>query len=235
MSASDMPPRRRGATLAWCGYGLAVVGAVLPPLAVMGPPGLLTEFLAVAALAIALVVLGLAASAPTAFEVGSSRSSARVINFVLLLPASALMVAGFTSPLVFPPIVLLTGAVGSALALLFGLWAPRARPPTKGSLLLVFLALYGAGCGVGAPALIDRRFDHAPGQAFQAKVEARQVTGGRGGPRYGLRLGPWGPRTGPSYAPVTRAQYDATRPGDVACVTLYPGALGMAWYRATPC
>jgi len=235
MSTNDVVVAPSHQYLPWLGYGLALIGAPLPMVAAIGPPGLGSEALAAAAIAIALVLLALAAWAPTAFEVGSSRSPARVINFVLLIPSASLMVAGFTSPLLAPQIMFLTGAAGSAVALLAGLWAPRVRPPASPGLLLAFLALYGAGCGVGASALINRRFDHSPGQTFQATVEGRRITSGKGGLNYSLRLGPWGPRTGPSFIPVTRAVYDAARPGDVACVSLHPGALGMAWYKAAPC
>lgn len=219
----------------WLGYGLAAVGTFMAAVAAIGGAVPKSELLAASAIAISLVVLGLTAWAPTAFEVTSARSRARVINFLLLLPSASLMVAGFTSPLVSPQIVVLTGAAGSALALLIGLWSPRTQPPANRIFFYLFLVLYGAGCGVGAPALINRRFDHSPGQTYQATVEALRFTGGRGGPSYSLQLGPWGPRTGPSSVPVSRAVYNATHVGDTACVSLHPGALGMAWYRATPC
>ena len=235
MSADEAVTAPTHPALPWLGYGLAFAGAALAMMAAIGLPGAGSEALAVAAVAVALVVLALTVSAPTAFEVRSSRSPTRVINFVLLIPSATLMVAGFTSPLLAPQVMFLTGAAGSAVALLAGLWAPRARPPASLGFLLAFLALYGAGLGVGAPALINRRFDHSPGQTFQATVEGRRITSGKGGLHYSLRLGPWGPRTGPSFMPVTRAAYDAARPGDVACVSLHPGALGMAWYRASPC
>jgi hypothetical protein len=234
MSASEMA-RPAAGSVVWLGYGLAVAGTALAVVATIGPSGTWSELLAVAAIAVALAVLGLAVWAPAAFEVTSSRSRTRVVNFLLLLPSAALMVAGFTSPLVYPPVVVLTGAAGCAIAVLAGLWAPRVQPAANPTFFYLFLALYGTGCGVGAPALINRSFDRSPGQIYQAAVEARRVTGGRGGPSYSLKLGPWGPRTGPSYVPVTRGVYDATQPGDTACVSLHPGALHMPWYLATRC
>jgi hypothetical protein len=234
MSASEMV-RAAAGSVVWTGYGLALAGAALAVVAAIGPSGPRSELLAVAAIGVALVVLGLAAFAPAAFEVTSSRSRTRVVNFLLLLPSAGLMVAGFTSPLVYPQVVVLTGAAGCAIAVLSGLWAPRAQPAANPTFFYLFLALYGAGCGVGAPALVNRRFDRSPGQIYQAVVEARRVTGGRGGPSFSLRLGPWGPRTEPSYVPVTRTVYDATQPGDTTCVSLHTGALRMPWYRATRC
>ncbi|HEY2482922.1 MAG TPA: hypothetical protein VGI30_12115 [Caulobacteraceae bacterium] len=219
----------------WLGYGLALVGTPVGVVAAIGPAGPGSQLLATAAIAIALVVLALAASSPASFEVKSTRSPTRVINFLLLLPAASLMVAGFTSPLLNPQIVFLTGVAGSAIAVLVGLWVPRAQPAANSTFLYLFLVLYGAGFGVGAPALVNRCFDRSPGQIYQATVEGRRITSGKGGLHYSLKLGPWGPRTGSSYLPVTRAAYDAARPGDSACVSLHPGALGMAWYVAAPC
>lgn len=235
LTSASATVRRGAGSVVWLGYGVAVAGTALAVVAAIGPSGPWSELLAMAAIALALVVLGLAASAPAAFEVTSSRSRTRVVNFLLLLPSAGLMVGGFTSPLVYPQVVVLTGAAGCAIAVLAGLWAPRAQPAASPTFFYLFLALYGAGCGVGAPALVNRRFDRSPGQIYQAPVEARRVTGGRGGPSYSLKLGPWGPRTGPSYVPVTRAVYDATQPGDTTCVSLHPGALRMPWYLATRC
>ena len=233
--AGDRPAVWTPGWVVWTAYGLAMIGTPLPAVAEMGPPGPAMELLALVAIAVALVVLGLVARAPGAFEVKSSRSPTRVTNLFLLIPSAGLMVAGFTSPLVFPQVVLLTGAAGAALALLIGLWTPRASQPTSAAFLYVFLGLYGAGCGIGAPPLVNRRFDHSQGQVFQAVVEGRRITSGKGGLHYNLQIGPWGPRTAPSTVPVSQAVYDATRPGDTACVTLHPGALLMPWYLGGRC
>ena len=236
MTVEGVRPQSLGLTeIRWLGYGLAVAGTALGVVAGVGPSGPRNEWQVVAAIAVALIVVGLAAWTPAAFEVTSRRSRTRVINFLLLLPAASLMVGGFTSPLVYPQMVVLTAAAGCAIALLVDLWAPRAQPAANPTVFYLFLVLYGAGCGVGAPALVNRRFDRSPGQIYQAVVEARRVTGGRGGPSYSLKLGPWGPRAGSSYVPVTRAVYDATQPGDTTCVSLHPGALRMPWYLAIHC
>ena len=103
-------------------------------------------------------------------------------------------------------------------------------------ILLLFLVLYGGGYGAGAPILVNLRFDRSEGHVYQAPVEAHRVTYGRGGPGYSLRLGYWGPGDRCALqAGVPRAVYFALNPGDTACVSLHPGALGMAWYRIARC
>lgn len=222
-------------TVKWLGYGLAVVSAILAFAAFLPPAGLTGDLLAAAAICAPVALMALVAAAPAAFEVKGRRSPAKAVNFILLIPAAGLLAAAFTSPLVYPQICFLIAAAGAAIGLLVGLWAPRREPPANAPILMLFLALFGGGWGGGAPALANRRFDHSVGQIFPAAVEARNVTYGRGGPGYRLRLGPWGPVPDTRYVGVSVATYEALSPGDTACVTLHPGALAMPWYRIARC
>jgi hypothetical protein len=219
----------------WLGYGLMVAGAVLPVVSVLARPDLTNEALTLAAIVVPAAMLALVVHTPAAFEVKARRSPARVINFLLVLPSASLMVAAFTTPLLVPQVGFLTAAAGAAIGLLIWLWAPRRSASANPMILLLFLALFGGGYGAGAPVLVNQRFDRSAGQVYQAPVEARQVTYGRGGPGYSLRLGAWGPLTDARWVGVPRAVHDALNPGDTACVTLHPGALGMAWYRIARC
>jgi hypothetical protein len=219
----------------WLGYGLMVAGAVLPVASVLARPDLTSEALTLAAIVVPGALLALVAYAPAAFEVKTRRSPARVINFLLVLPSASLMVAAFTTPLLVPQVGFLTAAAGAAIGLLIWLWAPGRGGSANPLILLLFLVLYGGGYGAGAPILVNLRFDRSAGQVYQAPVEGRHVTYGRGGPGYSLRLGAWGPVTDAHSVGVPRAVYFALNPGDTACVRLHPGALGMAWYRIARC
>jgi hypothetical protein len=222
-------------TTRWLGYGLAVIATPLPFVTFLESVGSAGDLIAAFAVTAPIALMVVVACAPAAFEVKARRSLARAVNFVLLIPAAGLLAAAFTSPLVYPQICFLTSAAGAAVGLLTGLWAPRRDAPVNAPILLLFLALFGAGWGAGAPALANHRFDHSAGQIFQAAVEARNVTYGRGGPGYRLRLGPWGPVTHARYVGVPLVVYEALSPGDTACVTLHPGALAMPWYRIARC
>jgi hypothetical protein len=100
---------------------------------------------------------------------------------------------------------------------------------------ILFLAVYGAGYGFGGLVFADMRFDHGQSQTFQTTVQSRHESHGRGGTGYHLVLAPFGPVTTPASARVSPAAYAALNIGDVACVTLHPGALKMAWYTAGVC
>jgi hypothetical protein len=223
------------ATARWLGYGLMVAGSVLPVVSLLARPDLTNEAVTLGAVVVPAALLALVVHAPAAFEVKARRSPARVINFLLILPSASLMVAAVTTPLLVPQVGFLTAAAGAAIGLLIGLWAPRHGASANPVILLLFFALFGGGYGAGAPFLINLRFDRSAGQVYQAPVEARQVIYGRGGPGYSLRLGAWGPVTAARTVGVPRAVYDAMNPGDTACVTLHPGALGMAWYHIARC
>jgi hypothetical protein len=219
----------------WLGYGLMVAGGLLPAAAFLASASQGSEALTLGAVVVPAVLLALVAYAPAAFEVKARRSPARVINFLLIIPPASLMVTAFTTPLLVPQVGFLTAAAGAAIGLLIWLWAPRRGASANPVILLLFLVLYGGGYGAGAPILVNLRFDRSEGHVYQAPVEAHRVTYGRGGPGYSLRLGAWGPVTDVRSVGVPRAVYFALNPGDTACVSLHPGALGMAWYRIARC
>ncbi len=235
MTVEVSSPGLDAATARWLGYGLMVAGSVLPVVSLLAPPDLTNAAVTLGAIVVPAALLALVVHAPAAFEVKARRSPARVITFLLLLPSASLMVAAFTTPLLVPQAGFLTAAAGAAIGLLIGLWAPRRGASANPIMLLLFFALFGGGYGAGAPFLVNLRFDQSAGQVYQAAVEAHQVIYGRGGPGYSLRLGAWGPVTDARSVGVSRAVYYALNPSDTACVTLHPGALGMAWYHIARC
>jgi len=100
------------------------------------------------------------------------------------------------------------------------------------------MALTLIGCaaayGYGATAMVDIQFDTSAGTVFAAPVLGKYAYHGRSS-SYHLNLPPWGPRAQPDSVEVSSGTYDALNVGDQVCVTLHPGALNLAWYRAAVC
>jgi len=92
-------------------------------------------------------------------------------------------------------------------------------------LLLAISLAYGYGTTVEANVLLD----HSTGASCIASVEGKRIIKGKR-TTYELELGPWGPKAKSNKLAVARATYDAIGAGDVACLTLKQGALGVNWY-----
>ncbi|MDR3513733.1 MAG: hypothetical protein P4L73_19020 [Caulobacteraceae bacterium] len=211
------------------GYGLSVAGVVLPLL----PAGRHGEAIAWAALVVPALVFAILLVSPPAFAMRDRRGR-RSVNILLLLPVMGLAMAALGSRALDQHYALLPAALCAAIAVLLGIGA--AAQPLPGSQLgaVIFLVLFGAGYGYGGMVFADVRFDHSAGQPFQTQVRNRYVSRGRS-TSYHLVLAPWGPLAQPLDAGVPAKTYAALQDGDLACVTLHPGALRMAWYQVAAC
>ena len=220
--------------ITWSAYGLTAIAAALAVvLAVVRDAGQGWS-VAVLLLALPMAVLVLVLLAPQFFEI-RTRSGARAINFLLVAPVLGPVTFSLQTPLLHPEIGWTAAAVGALAGALVSFW-PASRPEVSGrGAIGLFLALYGAGYAYGAPMLTNLTFDAATPRVFQAPVQDRNVTFGKGGRRYHVRIGPWGPMTHAVTADVRQRTYDALAPGAIACVTLHPGILGVAWYKVAVC
>lgn len=222
-------------TIRWLGYAFAAVATLGPLLAVISPPGLPAAVLAVLAVMLPLLTLLIVVRAPAAFEVATPRFNRRTVNFLMLIPALILAAVTISTHLVSPQMVLLMAAAGATLALLVAIWTPeRGNLASPGGFLL-FLILFGAGFGWGAPTLLDRQLDRSTGTVYHAQVAESGVGYGRSGLYYHVTLAPWGPVAKEARVSVSKQTYEALTASSEACVTLYPGALGLAWYQAASC
>ena len=222
-------------TIRWLGYAFAAVATLGPLLAVISPPGLPAALLAVLAVMLPLFTLLIVVRAPAAFEVATPRLKRRTVNFLMLFPALILTAVTIPTHLVNPQMALLMAAAGAVLALLVALWTPERGNLANPGGFLLFLILFGAGWGWGAPALLNRQLDRSTGTVYHAQVTASGVGWGRGGAYYHVTLAPWGPVAKEATVNVSKQTYEALTASPEACVTLYPGALGMAWYQAASC
>jgi len=125
----------------------------------------------------------------------------------------------------------LAGAVACGLVLVAAICAGD-WPARRRSLLdLVFALIFSAGgCLFAGNALLDR----SEPEVFETVVREKFVsTNGR---RHELVLAPFGPVVAPTSPGVSPAVHGAVAVGDVVCVDLYPGALGLRWFSgARPC
>ena len=190
---------------------------------------------AAVALALPAVIFAILLLAPDAFSATWRGSRTPTINGILLAPIAAFFVVAFNASVLDLSFALLPAGVCAVIAVLLGLGA--AARPMPGALwaAILFLAAYGGGYGFGGLVFADIRFDHGQPQVFQTAVLTHSTSYGRGGTSYHLTLAPFGPVTVPANVRVSSATYAALNPGDVACVTLRPGALKMAWYTTALC
>jgi hypothetical protein len=215
----------------WVGYALAIIGLLLP----LAPATLGGTALAVAALITPAVVFALLLAAPEAFGQTLRGSKTRTINLILILPALSLFISALGAGVLDSRLALLPAAICAAIAVLLGLGAAARPMPGSVGIAITFLLAFGGLYGYGGLVFADVRFDTAAPQTFQAVVQSRYTTHGRGTTHHHLVLGPWGPVAGTLTADVPAATYDALNPGDRACVSLHPGALKMEWYAVGPC
>jgi len=231
MSIIEQGGATGGGIARWAGYGLSMIGLFLP----FVPARFGGAALATATLAVPAAVFAILLYAPEAFGQVLRGTKTRTVSLVLMLPVFMLFVSGLNAGVLDSHYALLPAAVCAAIAVLLGLGA--ATRPMPGSLVaaIVYLALFGAGYGYGGLIYADIRFDHDPGQVFQAQVQDHSITHGRGAPTYRLTLAPWGPVATALSVVVPAQAYAQLNPGDLACVTLHPGALRMAWFRTSAC
>jgi len=99
--------------------------------------------------------------------------------------------------------------------------------------LLIAALLMGA-YAFGALGQANVLLDRAPQSVLRSQILDKHLGHSRVA-SYHLTLAPWGPMTAPHDAAVAHDVYDQAEIGDPACIRLHDGALGMAWFTATPC
>jgi hypothetical protein len=221
-----------GGPARWIGYGLAIVGLPAPII----PASRGGTALALAVLILPLAVLALLLYAPEAFSapVRGSRTGRRMISPILAFPSMGLLIAALSAHLTDATPALAPAAICAVVVVLLGLGA-AARPMPGGVVsAIAFLAVFGGAYGYGAMVYADMRFDGDAAQRFRTEVRDRYETHGRGA-HYHVSLAPFGPLAQPASVSVPYATYSALITGDLACVSLHPGALNMAWYEAAAC
>jgi hypothetical protein len=94
------------------------------------------------------------------------------------------------------------------------------------TVIVAIACLYGYGAAVTANEL----FDHSNPQTMRVGIENKYVRTGKGAGSY-FKLAPWGPETMEREYRPSQSTYNRLRVSDSICASLYPGALGMRWYR----
>ncbi|WP_437731828.1 hypothetical protein [Sorangium sp. So ce1335] len=128
-----------------------------------------------------------------------------------------------------PPLVW-TALIALALAVLVMIGEPALRRRWYAPLgVLLFLAAHPWGALQMANALLDR----SEPEVFRVAVLDKRLSSGKG-PRYNLRLAPWGPEQGGEVT-VDGALYEAAEVGGAVCVAHRSGALGVRWFSVGRC
>jgi hypothetical protein len=182
-------------------------------------------FLSLAALFVLIVVF------PNAFVATQvSGWSGHTANFGVLVPFVLVLVIGGAFHVVRLEGVALAAAFVAGLAVVGMIWAPRPEPVQTPLSHIVLALLFGAGLGWTGAVLANCRFDAAPGQTYQAMVQQKYQTHGKGR-GYHLVLAPFGPVSNPGTVNVNYATWNSVPVGGSICAELHPGALGFAWWR----
>jgi hypothetical protein len=229
IEAGATAPSGRAIMVTAC--ALALVNGILPVFA----GGAYGDEIAPLSLALPAVVFALLLAAPEAFGVTHRRTGRRTPNVLPAFSVMGLIIsAGHVGFLTWRPALTFAG-FGAAIALVLGLGLVGKRLPGGIWLSALLWAGFGGAYGYGATVFADTTFDHDPGQIFRAQIEREYVSHSRSSSTPHLVLAPWGPVGRETDISVTNQTYHALAVGDAACVTLRPGALGMAWYRAAVC
>lgn len=153
------------------------------------------------------------------------------LRHAILVPAVALGLRAMAdvnlldaSPLLLPA---LPGGVFMAGVIAWVSPGLRRRPPRLG-LYGAFLAAYVAS----VLALANTWLDAAPPRNFLATVISSQASHGLGAVQYYLEVSPWGPYPVENEIRVGRMLHHLTGAGQLVCIHVHPGALGLPWYAA---
>jgi len=163
------------------------------------------------------------------FRLDTNRSDAHPnVAITFIVPGSVLMLRSLVdfNVLQSPAVALFSIGMGGLLCLSAVVVDPTVRAKViNAAALSAFCLAYGYGITIEANTLLDR----SPGASYTATVEGKRIRTGKS-TTYELDLGPWGPRTESNKLRVSRATYDPIQRGDVVCLTLKQGALGVNWY-----
>ena len=225
----DARPAVEPAQLRRIVYGLSALGVPLGVLAMIGRD----PFSAALAIAAPLPALGLALTAPAAFE-ERRRGGSRGFNPLIGGGVFGLTLAAAQSHLMTVELPIFAAAIGVAAAVTFATVAPGRERLESPIQFFAVLAVLGGIYGATAAALADVRFDASPGAVFATEVRGSHISNGKS-THYYLDLAPWGPGRTTSSVVVSRDAFEAARVGDPMCVTLHPGALGDPWVTFAGC
>jgi hypothetical protein len=150
------------------------------------------------------------------------------------VPAGALCASSFNFnvALVDPSLAYITAAIGRIVGAAIS-WIVIARHPRlSGSLQLgVTVAVIGALYAYGALFVVDINLDGSPASVVRVAFAGKHEEQGKSGAAHYLDLPAWSPRAKATSVAVARATYDSVHLGDIVCILLHPGALGIAWYE----
>lgn len=155
---------------------------------------------------------------------------------LLLMPGAALAIrALFDIHLLDVTQVLAFGFIaGLPLVAAVLLAHQRDDTPRTWALPIVLLIFVAVPYGAGVLSLADVLLDHAAPQVFSAEVTGKYISGGRH-PQATLNLSPWGPQTRANEITVTGDYYAETAVHSTVCPALYPGKVGLPWFRLEDC
>ncbi len=152
------------------------------------------------------------------------------LSLLMLLPGAALALrALFDVKLAEWTSLLIPAIIGGLLMAACAAWAAPILRERLPNLLVAFfvMALY-AGGGI---ALLDTGMDAAQPTELEVQVLAKHQTRGKSGYSDYLTLMPWGPRTEPADVRVSCELYRGIEAGQSVSIHLYPGWVGLPWYR----
>lgn len=160
---------------------------------------------------------------------------------------NALKKVAFTAASLLPPFVLLSLALGGdgyvldwprALELMciagviggLVMQSLRRMVKTLHALLIVPAVFFGASI----PLFSNQILDKSVPAVSQTSITEKHIVSGRYGGSY-LTIAPWEANSHASTISVTRDRYSSLSAGQRICIYLYPGALGIRWYRVNLC
>jgi hypothetical protein len=187
-----------------------------------------------AAFGISLLALAVAFLGRGAFQLLRDKADERpTLSIALFASAALASLPAVASYDLVAPVELLPAAFGIGVVLTALAAAGDRAVRARAWHLLALLPLM---VGMSASALTHANCleDASPVTEYEATVLDKRVGKGRRGPTRSLRLGPWGPRPGPSTVHVTRDMYESAGFGETVRIQLRPGRLGFGWFRVLP-
>ncbi len=182
---------------------------------------------------LALAVAGLA---PDHFSLIGQRDDHRPqIDGAFLMPGFVLMLRLITDVHLTQWDTIHLPAI--AATLLLGFLALKLSPHMRQSKAVIFCLFtltlpYGYSAAVMTNAIADTHGPHV----FQTVVKEKYVSRGTKSSLPELVIGPWGPEAQDTRdLPVSRDVFRKLNKGDIACINLMPGFLGIEWYNVKPC